>query len=224
MDFDISNFSLFERQSRFYNGSQCVYCNGYCDFVDSIEIYKHTNYGMAYWCRSCNVWVGTHRGNDQSLGTVASKELRELRHTAHQKFDPICAAKVLQGAKKKAAKAAGYNWLSKVLEIDPVTCHIGYFNIEQCKKVIEACDKVYEDIALKNEMAKFRKDICLFLAGEIGYEVKEFEMNGLLQVEMINHNGNRFTYLPKKEEGKWHNDKKFQPVADIEKFIYSNFK
>jgi len=226
-DFDLSSYTLFERQSMFYNGTRCVYCLGYCDFVDSIEIYRHTSYGMAYWCRKCNAWVGTHRGNDQSLGTVAKKELREFRHLCHQKFDPLCEAKMRASKlKKKAAKGAAYNWLAEILGIEPVTSHIGFFNMEQCKKVIEACEKVYEAAKKTADMTKFKVDCVNWNAEDYDYEVKEFKMNNLWQLTLTqSKSGKVLDYKPKENIAKWAGKKsKWIPVEDIEQFILSNFK
>lgn len=223
-DFDLSGYTLFERQSKFYNGYYCPYCLGTSDFIDSIKVYQQS-YGMIYYCDKCKAWVNTHHGDDKSMGTLAKKTLRDLRHQLHLKFDPLCDAKQkISGVKKKAAKSAGYNWLSKVLNIDTITCHIGYFNISQCQKGIEACDKVYAEIELKNKIAKERAELVLVLGGYIGFEVTKFEMNGLLQLELVNHNNNKFIYFPRSNEGRWIKEKKVKPIEDIEQFINSNFK
>jgi hypothetical protein len=226
-DFDLSGYTLFERQSMFYNGTRCVYCLGYCDFVDSIEIYKHTSYGMAYWCKSCNVWVGTHRGNDQALGTVASKPLRELRNLCHQKFDPLCEAKMRSaGLKKKGAKAAGYKWLAEILGINVIECHIGFFNIAKCKIVIAECEKVYEAAKKTADMTKFKVDCVNWNSEELGYEVKEFKMNNLWQLTLTQEkSGKSLEYKPKENLVKWAGKKsKWQLIEEIEPFLFANFK
>lgn len=230
-DFDISGYTLFERQSRFYNASQCVYCLGYTDLVDSIEVYQQS-YGLIYICRTCAAWCGVHAGSDQSLGTVSQKPLRDLRHQAHLIFDPICEAKRLKdNVSKRKSKAAGYKWLSQLLDIEIETSHIGYFNIAQCKKVIEACKSFYptpETITARAEALKFKKDIVYFISGEMNtYDVKEFEMNGLLQMELkhkISEN-KVFIFKPKENLGCWSGKrKKVIKINDLEKFIYENFK
>lgn len=203
-DFDLSDYTLYERQSMFYNGTRCVYCKGYCDFVDSIEIYRHTSYGMAYWCRKCNAWVGTHNGGDQSLGTVAKSTLRYLRHQAHLLFDPLCEAKMRAGGlKKKGAKAAGYKWLAEILGIDVVECHIGYFNIERCKIVIAECEKVNEAARKRADMAKFKADLVHGESEEFDYTVQEFKMNNQWQLTLTHKSGKILDYKPREDVGKW---------------------
>lgn len=223
-DFDLSGYTLFERQSKFYNGNLCPYCLKHADFVDSAIVYQRS-YGMIYYCGDCRAWVNTHHGGDQSMGTLAKATLRDLRHKCHLKFEPLCIAKVNAGAKKKSAKAAGYNWLAKILNIDPVTCHVGYFNIEQCKKVIEACDQVYADMAKKRELIKFYVDCVNYNAEEFGYEVKEFKMNGMIQLELTHRSGKILNYQPKDNIVKWSGIKsKWEKIDCIEKFIYKHFK
>lgn len=221
---DFESATLEERQQFYFNAFLCIYCKAQTEFVSSLEVYQQ-DYGWLHLCRKCKAHVGCHAGSDKSMGTVATKPLRDLRHTAHQKFDSICAAKVLQGAKKRAAKAAGYNWLSKILGIDPVACHIGYFGIEECKKVIAACDKVYEDIAKKRELIKFYIDCVNYNSEEYGYEVKEFRMNGMIQLELTHKSGKVLNYQPKENIIKWSGLKsKWEKIDCIEKFIYKHFK
>lgn len=226
-DFDLSGYTLFEKQSMFFNGTRCPYCLGYTDFVDSIEIYRHTSYGMAYWCRKCNAWVGTHHGADQSLGTVAKKALRDLRHLCHQKFDPLCEAKMrASNLKKKAAKSAGYKWLSEILDIDPVISHIGFFNISQCKTVIAECEKVNEAARKRADMSKFKVDCVHWNSEELEYEVKEFKMNHFWQLTITQEkSGKSLEYKPNENLVKWAGKKsKWQLIEEIEPFLFKNFK
>lgn len=222
-DFDLSKYTLYERQSMFYNGSRCPYCIEYADFVDSIIVYKQS-YGMIFYCEKCKAWVGTKSNSDQSLGVLAKKPLRDLRNEVHKFFDPLVQTKILKGSKVKKAQSDAYGWMSKILGIKPEEAHIAYLNMEQCKSVIAECEKVQADNARKREDTIWRTQICEFLAGEIGYEVKTFSMNNTTQIEMVNHNGKKLIYNPRTQEGRWDNEKKMHPINDIEKYIYSNFK
>lgn len=112
----------------------CPYCNRKAILVDSVEVYG-TSYGMIWLCRPCHAYVGTYR-NSSPLGTLANKELRKYRQQAHNLFDPTW-----RGTRKKSRNEA-YEWLAKKLGIDKEKCHIGMFNIAQCKRVIQVMQRV----------------------------------------------------------------------------------
>jgi hypothetical protein len=40
----------------------CPYCNNLTAFVDSETIYGKS-YGMVYYCKDCDAYVGTHKGS-----------------------------------------------------------------------------------------------------------------------------------------------------------------
>lgn len=117
-------------------GKKCPYCEKPTQFVDSSVVYK-SSYGMIYICWPCKAWVGTHKGSEKSLGTLAKTRLRELRNAAHFWFD-----KLWKDSPKKLRsenRHASYIWLSNILDIPKPLTHIGMFNEEQCRKTIEAC-------------------------------------------------------------------------------------
>lgn len=217
--------TLEERQQFYFNAFLCIYCQEQTKFVSSLEVYQE-DYGWIYLCPKCGSYVGCHQGTDRSYGTTANKELRALRNKVHQVFDPICEAKMrAAGLKKKGAKAAAYKWLAKVLEIDPVTSHIGFFNIYQCKIVLAECEKINEAAKKREEMAKFRIDCVNWNAEDYNYEVKTFAMNGMVQLTLIHKSGKILDFKPRENIVKWSGLKsKWKPVEDIELFIKSNFK
>jgi hypothetical protein len=116
----------------------CPYCDQAAEYVDSSEVYGR-NYGMMYLCRPCCAWVGVHKGTNRPLGKLANKELREWKIKAHAAFDPLWKAKMRQGHSKKAARNSGYTWLAAQMGIPRDECHIGMFDVEQCKRVVEIC-------------------------------------------------------------------------------------
>ena len=116
----------------------CHYCDQAADYVDSSEVYGRS-YGMMYLCRPCLAWVGVHKGTNKPLGRLANKELREWKIKAHAAFDPLWKKKMLKGFSKKEARNAGYRWLAKQMGICREDCHIGMFDVEQCKQVVEIC-------------------------------------------------------------------------------------
>jgi len=44
---------------------------------------------MIYLCRSCDAYVGVHKGTDKPKGRLANAELREYKKKAHSAFDPL---------------------------------------------------------------------------------------------------------------------------------------
>ena len=119
-------------------GSICPYCFEKTVYVDSKEVYSRS-YGMIYLCRPCRAWVGVHRGTSNALGRLANSELREAKKEAHFYFDKLWAAKIKKGFTKNKARGSAYKWLSSKLGIPASETHIGWFDIDMCKKVIEIC-------------------------------------------------------------------------------------
>jgi len=119
----------------------CPYCGKEAALTDSKEIYG-TSYGMIWLCRPCDAYVGVHANSKKHkpLGRLANRELREWKKRAHAAFDPLWRRKMQRdGVKKHEARGAGYTWLAKQLGISKAHCHIGMFDVEMCKRVIEIC-------------------------------------------------------------------------------------
>src|SRR5206468_10729013 len=108
------------------------YCHQWSELVDSKEIYRGKSYGWVYLCRPCNAYVGCHRGTTRPLGKLANAELRRARNEAHDAFDPIWQFGPLK-------RAEAYAWLAEQLGIARDATHIGEFDLEQCRRVIEVC-------------------------------------------------------------------------------------
>lgn len=111
----------------------CDYCGHPAQFVDSAIVYGRS-YGMIYYCPECAAWVGVHKGTDQPLGRLANAELRKYKRTAHAAFDPIWQS-------GRMRRNAAYTWLSERLGIPREETHIGMFDVDRCKQVIEICRK-----------------------------------------------------------------------------------
>jgi len=123
----------------------CHYCGRDAEFVNSELVYGR-DLGMIYLCQPCNAWVGVHRGTDKPKGTLANKELRDWRKMAHAAFDPLWMRKLEirrrqrgQDYKKVYARGSGYKWLREQMGLPKSNCHIGMFDVEQCKQVVEIC-------------------------------------------------------------------------------------
>jgi hypothetical protein len=113
----------------------CPYCSLTSKLVNSSIIYDK-DYGNIYICFPCNAYVGTHKKDKITpLGTLANKELREWRQKAHLYFDKTWK-------NKPRSRQKEYKKLAKWLGIEKEECHIGMFDIEYCKKVLEYCKEV----------------------------------------------------------------------------------
>ena len=110
----------------------CPYCSEPAVYTDSKEVYKRS-YGMFYLCRPCGAYVGCHKGTKVPLGTLANLVTRKWRKEAHKWFDPLWRDD------KSVKRWIAYKWLSEYLGIKQSECHIGEFDDEMCKKVVEIC-------------------------------------------------------------------------------------
>ena len=110
----------------------CPYCRLPATLVGGAVIYPHRP-DLAekrfYACLPCGAWVGCHPGTDNALGRLANAELRAAKQAAHAAFDPIWTGG--QWRRKDA-----YKWLAEQLEIDRLQCHIGMFDVDQCRAVV----------------------------------------------------------------------------------------
>lgn len=128
---------LTQRQKLILAGKICPYCGKPTEFVDSSVVYGQS-YGMIYLCSPCGAYVGVHKGSDRSLGRVAQKTLRNMKHQAHEYFD-----KIWQLGYMKRAQA--YQWLSNVLNIPPDYTHIGMFSEITCLRTINFSKQLLND-------------------------------------------------------------------------------
>jgi hypothetical protein len=120
----------------------CPYCGNPAILTDSAEVYSGHSYRMIWLCRPCDAYVGTHRNskNHEPLGRLANAELRAWKVKAHAAFDPLWRTKMRrENCTKQEARQAGYRWLAKQLSITVEECHIGCFDVEMCRRVVEIC-------------------------------------------------------------------------------------
>ena len=125
----------------------CPYCEGQAEFTSSKEVYNGRNYGMIYLCRPCWAYVGVHKGTTEPLGRLANAELREWKIKAHGAFDTIWKERFITKSavdpkyKKGMARGGRYKKLAELMVISRNDCHIGMFDVEQCRQVVEICGK-----------------------------------------------------------------------------------
>lgn len=106
----------------------CPFCNTRAAWVENKELYGR-NYGksyMMYLCKPCDAYVGCHQNSRQPLGSMADKELRELRKQCHALLDPLWKNKEMS---RQVAYALLYQKTG--------TKHIGWTDKEDCLKIIQ---------------------------------------------------------------------------------------
>lgn len=123
-------------------GIACPYCGKEAPQVTGRELYPHRPDLFAkrfYWCRPCGAYVGCHP-DGKAYGRLANAELRKARGFVHGLFDPIWenARDAYNGhdnAKVRGVtRSRAYRWLASRMGIDPAACHIGMFDVEQCRQ------------------------------------------------------------------------------------------
>lgn len=110
----------------------CDYCGKPAKLVKGFEIYPHRkDLGNKYFwsCSPCGAYVGCHRDSDAvPMGRLANAQLRAAKRLAHAAFDPLWQE---FGMKRMDA----YQWLADKMGVSGSECHIGMFDVDQCRKV-----------------------------------------------------------------------------------------
>jgi hypothetical protein len=127
-----------------FDGKTYPYCNRPTRYVDSKGVYTKS-YGMIYLCEPCGAWVGVHKGTNKALGRLANRELRQWKKDAHKYFDPLWQKKMNQGHSKTSARHKAYEWLACQMGLQVKDTHIGMFDVDQCKQVVELCKQYYHE-------------------------------------------------------------------------------
>ncbi len=114
---------------------RCDYCGSPAQLVTGSEIYPHRAdlRHLRFWsCEPCSAYVGCHKNSNRNvpLGRLANAELRIWKQLAHSNFDPIWKSGRLN-------RREAYSWLADEMNLDLKRCHIGMFNVEQCKRVVQ---------------------------------------------------------------------------------------
>jgi len=120
------------------SGKICPYCGRETELIDSAEIYNGVSYGWIYICRPCDAYVGCYKWRRKALGRLANAELRKYKHEAHENFDQIWGKHLM-------TRHEAYTWLSEQLGTKRNLTHIGMFDEELCKRVIELSKKYLEE-------------------------------------------------------------------------------
>jgi zinc-finger-containing domain len=73
---------------------------------------------------------------------MKNPELQAWHVATHCAIDRLWKTKADGNEKDKRARV--YFWLAQQLRINITDCHVGNFDIDRCKHVIELCNKRYE--------------------------------------------------------------------------------
>lgn len=134
-----------DKHKQIFAGDICPYCERKSEL-------ESTSFGYRYICKPCDAYVGCHEGSKSALGRLANKELRSVRMEAHRCFDRIWKSSIL-------GRKDAYKWLSEQLNIPEPYCHIGYFKIDTCKKVIEHSRKLFSDFSISGKLPEIHKSL-----------------------------------------------------------------
>ncbi|HEX5362357.1 MAG TPA: zinc-finger-containing protein [Fluviicoccus sp.] len=116
----------------------CPHCGSEVELCSNAKIYgrEYGDWPWAYRCTDddCNSYVGVHPFTNIPLGTLATFEMREARKEAKAEFNPIWQS-------RQMTRSEAYAWLAGKLGIPVGECHIGWFDEDQCERVIEVCQQ-----------------------------------------------------------------------------------
>lgn len=117
---------------------RCPYCGSHTILRSADGIYRENPRGeMLYVCRNypaCDAYVRVQKGTAIPLGTVANRQLRELRAEAHRQFDKLYKHGYM-------SKQDAYQWLGGILGVSGRDAHIGHLSTLSCNLVIQESKK-----------------------------------------------------------------------------------
>jgi len=113
----------------------CPYCNQAAVKATGQDIYPHRPdlHHKKFWlCAPCGAYAGDVQHPDYANRPVqlANRELRTAKMHAHQTFDYLWQQKLM-------SRTQAYEWLAAVMQLAPAVCHIGMFDLNQCKAVVD---------------------------------------------------------------------------------------
>lgn len=119
----------------------CPHCQGTVGLYNNRKVYNGREYGKwpyVYLCENvtCGAHVGLHPETDIPLGTLATDAIRQARQMAKSSFNDLW-----EGGGPMESRSAAYEWLAGKMGVETEKCHIGWFDEEQCDRVIDFCDE-----------------------------------------------------------------------------------
>lgn len=120
-----------KREALAAHHAKCPYCQKDAERTDGAAIYPHRADLAAkrfFACFPCGAWVGTHP-DGRPMGRLANAELRKAKMRAHAAFDPIWK----DGG---VTRGVAYSLLADALNLSREACHVGYFDVATCDRVV----------------------------------------------------------------------------------------
>lgn len=123
---------------------RCDYCGAPARLVTGEVIYPRRRdlWHKKFWqCRPCDAYVGCHQGGkgEEPLGRLANADLRREKMLAHEAFDPLW-----RDGTHFQRRADAYAWLRGEMKMSKRECHIGKFDVEECRAVVAAVTRLKE--------------------------------------------------------------------------------
>ena len=110
-----------------------------CPECGSTMSLRSSRYGLFYGCDEfpkCRASHGAHP-DGRPLGIPANAETKQWRMKAHEASDGLWKS-------GRMGRNEAYVWLAEQIGLSRDDCHIGRFDIEQCKRIVETCEHVEE--------------------------------------------------------------------------------
>jgi len=104
-----------------------------CAECGSKMVLRDSKYGKFYGCGNyprCQATHCAHQKTGEPMGVPTTKEGKKWRIDAHNAFDTLWKS-------GKMKRNDAYKWLADAMGITRKECHIGLFDIEQCKRCID---------------------------------------------------------------------------------------
>ena len=136
---------------------RCPYCGSAVVYRSADGIYHENEKGtMLYVCSNfpkCNAYVRTHTGTNIPVGSLANRELRSLRRTAHHYFDQLHLCGYM-------SKQDAYLWLANIICAPLSEAHIGHLGEYYCMLVIEESRKILDKPKSVSPFENFRGGVA----------------------------------------------------------------
>lgn len=140
------------------SGQICPYCRSQTRVIDSALIYRGQSYGWAVACDkfpACDSYVGCHPRSQRPLGRLADKELRLAKSRAHEALDRLWKPAGRRSREwVQARRQEAYRWLAGALGVKERHCHVGMFDVDMCRKVVEVCHEKLGEMRMAARTAK----------------------------------------------------------------------
>ena len=84
-----------------------------------------------WYCEDCNALVMARKETNEPVGRLANYELRKFRYKLHNRLDKLWK-------ERNVPRTRVYHVLAQKMNIPFSQCHIGNFNMKQCRKAEQA--------------------------------------------------------------------------------------